>query len=91
MMSYFEPLASAQVSEEYNLHTNLAKGVDEMLSEGLPKAISAQLTDEYDTPINCTRLNALPCTTEVFKHESVKAKSRHSALQNYQEKQGDLN
>ena len=52
-MTYSELLASTQVSEEYNLHTNLAKGVEKMLREELSKEISKQLTNKYDTP-NCT-------------------------------------
>ena len=40
-MSYFESLAGTQVLEESNLHNtgNLTKGVEKMLSEGLPKDI----------------------------------------------------
>ena len=90
MMLYFESLAGTQVPEEYNLNTNMAKVVDKMLSDELLKDISAQLTDKYDTYINCTHLNVLPCNTEVFKHASVKAKNRDSALQNNQEKKRDL-
>ena len=55
-----------------------------MLSEGLSKDTSAQLTQKYETPTNCARLAVLPCNPEVFKNASTKAKSRDSALQNTQ-------
>ena len=83
-MSYFESIAGTQALEEYNLQNNLAKGVEKMLSEGLSKDTSAQLTQKYETPTNCARLAVLPCNPEVFKNASAKAKSRDSALQNTQ-------
>ena len=83
-MSYFEFLAGTQVLAESNLHNDLAKGVEKMLSEGLSKDISAQLIQKYETPTNCHRLAVLPCNPEVFKNSSTKAKSRDSALQNAQ-------
>ena len=70
-MSYFETIAGTQALEEYNLQNNLAKGMEKMLSEGLSKDTSAQLTQKYETPTNCARLAVLPCNPEVYSSFSA--------------------
>ena len=43
-----------------------------------------KLGQKYFVPSNCTRLEVIPCDSEVFKNSNAKAKTRDSSLQSVQ-------
>ena len=80
-IAYFNKVAGTSAPIGKAIRENIANGVDKVLCEGLPQDMQEKLGQKYLVPSNCTRLEVIPCDSEVFKNSNAKAKTRDSSLQ----------
>ena len=83
-MAYFNEVAGTSAPTGKAIRENIANGVEKVLCEGLPQDMQEKLGQKYLVPSNCTRLEVIPCDSEVFKNSNAKAKTRDSSLQSVQ-------
>ena len=83
--SYFADVAGTNAPSAVFLSTNIGKGIEKILSEGLTREVMDNVSAKYTQPSNCPRLSVLGCSPEVFRHVSARARFRDSSLQTVQQ------
>ena len=73
-MAYFNEVAGTSAPTGKAIRENIANGVEKVLCEGLPQDMQEKLGQIYLVPSNCTRLEVIPCDSEVFKTQMPRRK-----------------
>ena len=67
-LDYFQSITGTSESKGPKINTTIAKGVTKILQEGLTNEGKEKLTNSYNTPENCERLNVVLCNDPIYKN-----------------------
>ena len=85
-LKYFINMSGTTVKTGPIINSNIAKGVNQVLEEGLSTSARDKIHETYDTPSNCKRMSVITCNPEIYKSSSKPTRVTDSNLQTFKEK-----